>query len=479
MGLPLLVLSLLMALSSGSGQGSMGSRPIRRLRWSSGTSIVDLMAAAEPVILTDSPAQRWASEHWSAAELRERLEILYNVRWSSTQHSFTYFTGKEWGALFGSPMERAAARMARQDPGALSEWAPGQQRRRRPGLQPEARQPHDVANLLPAEDLFAHVATAAANGTVSPPFYYSSGAIDEKVVVKEGGEPLLPELTEGLLPMLEPLPQHDIRPHLWLGQPGVSVTLHYDTNDNTYIQLHGSKRFLLLPPAAARYVYLHPVHHPHNGQARAHFDLPWSGNDTTRLSREFPAFREVWDLAQEGVLRGGEILLLPANWLHHVITEPAASPAASTTSSVAETTASGEEGGDYELSISVNLWRKCPSACNFAMGHIGYGQQDDDDPSVQPLTMRRLRLQAFLVGVLRQLLLTHEPLLPGERVDVLYPGPGRNRYPAVLKQRAGIGPAWLIGWCVPACLVLLACDAKAEEEESLSAESMDRLLLPT
>ena len=112
MALSLLVLPLLMALSSSSGQGSIGSRPVRRLRWSSGTSIVDLMTAAEPVILTDSPAQRWASEHWSAAELRERLEILYNVRWSGTQRSFTYFTGKEWSALFGSPMERAAARMA-------------------------------------------------------------------------------------------------------------------------------------------------------------------------------------------------------------------------------------------------------------------------------------------------------------------------------------------------------------------------------
>ena len=242
--LMLLVLLTQMLLCPATSSGSAGTlHPIRRVRWSADTSIVELMADARPVILTESPAEAWASEHWSAAELRSRLEILYNVRWSSTQRSFTYFTGKEWSARFGSPMERAAARFARQDPDPLGDWSPGQpkhQHRRRPALRPESAQPHDVANILPAEDLFAHAQAAAANGTVAPPFYYSSGAIDEKVVVHEGAAPLLPELTEGLLPLLEPLPQYDIRPHLWLGQPGVSVTLHYDTNDNTYVQLHGA-----------------------------------------------------------------------------------------------------------------------------------------------------------------------------------------------------------------------------------------------
>jgi hypothetical protein len=194
--------------------------------------------------------------------------------------------------------------------------------------------------------------------------------------VKEDTAPLLPELAEGLLPQLQPLPQHDIRPHLWLGQPGVSVTLHYDTNDNTYIQLHGAKRFLLLPPAAARYVYLHPVHHPHNGQARAHFDLPWDSN-ATDLEREFPTFSEVWGLAQEGLLQGGEILVLPANWLHHVITEPL-SPLPGLSS---ERTIGRAESA---LSVSVNLWRKCPTSCNFAMGHLKY----TDEKSL-PLAGRR------------------------------------------------------------------------------------------
>ena len=80
------LLSLLPAGSSSSGSAAAfaSATPIRRQRWTATTSIVELMAKAEPVILTNTPAKAWAEAHWSPAELRERLEILYNVRWSST-----------------------------------------------------------------------------------------------------------------------------------------------------------------------------------------------------------------------------------------------------------------------------------------------------------------------------------------------------------------------------------------------------------
>ena len=48
--------------------------------------------------------------------------------------------------------------------------------------------------------------------------------------------------------------------------------------------------------------------------------------------------------------------------------------------------------------------------------------------------------------MVRRLLTRQEPLAAGERVMVMYPGPGHNRYPAVLKEQAGIGPAWQIEW---------------------------------
>ena len=39
-----------------------------------------------------------------------------------------------------------------------------------------------------------------------------------------------------------------------------------------------------VPPNASGAVYLHPVHHPHNGQARAHFDLDWAAGSVATAS---------------------------------------------------------------------------------------------------------------------------------------------------------------------------------------------------
>jgi hypothetical protein len=116
----------------------------------------------------------------------------------------------------------------------------------------------------------------------------------------------------------------------------VSVTLHYDTDDNTYIQLHGRKRFLLVAPEAARYTHLHPVHHHHNGQAQAHFEMRRAadgGGGTGRSSTVLPEEEEEegagrrrrrqrarllygWEAAErraaswEAVLGSGDILVL-------------------------------------------------------------------------------------------------------------------------------------------------------------------------
>ena len=63
-------------------------------------------------------------------------------------------------------------------------------------------------------------------------------------------------------------------------------------------------------------------------------------------SARFPA----WDSAArrnaswEAVLSSGDVLVLPANWLHHVTSMPSL-PA----------------DGEADVSVSVNLWRQCPS----------------------------------------------------------------------------------------------------------------------
>jgi hypothetical protein len=422
MPVPLRLLLLMVAAAAGDATGPAWLarvREVRRQAWRDGASSISaLMERGEPTVLTGSPLTAWAPRHFSPAQLERQLDMLFNVRRSAGSASFTYYSGKEWAAIFGSKAERAAVRARGQalfgGMGAPPDEGRGDETAS-PFVQPAGAEPHQVLGLLPAGEFFAHVNGPNAS---APPFYYAAGALDEKVVVKEGAPPLLPEL-EALLPLLAPLPRHDWRPHLWLGQPGVSVTLHYDTEDNTYLQLHGRKRFVLVPPNASGAVYLHPVHHPHNGQARAHFDLDWAAGSAA--SAKFPAFEGVWAAALRTDLGPGEVLVLPANWLHHVSALPPS------------------------LSVSANLWTRCPAAtprggCNFAMGHVPY-----DDDRAAPRPARRARLQAHVTAVARSLLAEFTPLTAGEAVSVLYPGPGRHRYPATVRRRLRPG-AWQIDW---------------------------------
>ena len=56
--------------------------------------------------------------------------------------------------------------------------------------------------------------------------------------------------------------------NLWIGQPGVTTPCHYDGYHNLYVQLHGTKRFLLLPPALDRAMNTFPFLHPSYGQCQ-------------------------------------------------------------------------------------------------------------------------------------------------------------------------------------------------------------------
>ena len=77
--------------------------------------------------------------------------------------------------------------------------------------------------------------------------------------------PLRAALSE--LRVLTTLFQPMVEANAWAGVPGVSSPLHYDAAHNTYLQLTGHKRFLLVPAAQAGALYPYPRLHPSTRQS--------------------------------------------------------------------------------------------------------------------------------------------------------------------------------------------------------------------
>jgi hypothetical protein len=51
----------------------------------------------------------------------------------------------------------------------------------------------------------------------------------------------------------------------WIGNAGIVSTLHYDASHNVYVQLHGSKTFVLFSPHFAPDLQICPFLHPGDG----------------------------------------------------------------------------------------------------------------------------------------------------------------------------------------------------------------------
>ncbi|MCP3104976.1 cupin-like domain-containing protein [Myxococcus sp. K15C18031901] len=90
---------------------------------------------------------------------------------------------------------------------------------------------------------------------------------------------------------------------LWVGPAGTLTRLHHDLGTVLFGQIHGRKRFRLIPSFQLHHVY-------------SHLEV-WSQVDAEHpdLAR-FPAYREAEVL--ETVVGPGDMLLIPAGWWHWV-----------------------------------------------------------------------------------------------------------------------------------------------------------------
>ena len=116
---------------------------------------------------------------------------------------------------------------------------------------------------------------------------------------------------------------------MWLGRRGASAPCHYDGYHNAFSQLHGRKRFVLLPPSATALLRPFPFLHPSHAQCQAELpvldpaELAAAGaleadrymlaiivTPVTSLRPSHPAG------ALEAVLQPGDVLYLPPLWFH-------------------------------------------------------------------------------------------------------------------------------------------------------------------
>ncbi|QBX35129.1 hypothetical protein E4191_10745 [Paracoccus liaowanqingii] len=90
---------------------------------------------------------------------------------------------------------------------------------------------------------------------------------------------------------------------LWIGPAGTVTPLHFDLHSILFAQMHGRKRFWLIPPFDAPKLYLH---------RRFYSAVNPEAPDLAR----FPRFAEAW-VAEVDVFPE-DLLFLPAGWFHGV-----------------------------------------------------------------------------------------------------------------------------------------------------------------
>jgi hypothetical protein len=108
--------------------------------------------------------------------------------------------------------------------------------------------------------------------------------------------------------------------NLWFSEAGSLTPPHHDFSDNFLAQVRGRKRVLLWSPAQSALLYINPIGERHDRMAAVDIRSP--------DLRVHPRFDEA--RALECYLDPGDVVFIPAGWIHCVVS--------------------------LELSISVNFW---------------------------------------------------------------------------------------------------------------------------
>ena len=113
--------------------------------------------------------------------------------------------------------------------------------------------------------------------------------------------------TTSNLYLVQPEEQKGI--HCRFGMTGIIAENHFDSSRNAIVVLKGERRYILSPPDQCQNLALFPKTHP----SARHSAVDWSKPDL----EQFPQFAEA--RSNEVVLQAGDLLYLPTNWFHYII----------------------------------------------------------------------------------------------------------------------------------------------------------------
>ena len=150
--------------------------------------------------------------------------------------------------------------------------------------------------------------------------------------------------------------------NMWIASAGSTTAAHYDSYHNFFVQLHGTKRFFLMPPGAAIALYTYPRLHPSYRQAQV--DLTMRSNDP-RLTTTYRRMAELVKSSRLGTgagkldamvvdLEPGDVLYVPPYWFHLAMTPPARERSAASLATRSAQEEEAERAARY--SIGLNVW---------------------------------------------------------------------------------------------------------------------------
>lgn len=298
---------------------------------------------ATPFLLRGSPIDDWgALGRWTPQYLGEQLDDLHSVR-RSAEPRLLFFTvdtwSKElarndefWRLVDGGSTELAESELALK----TFRWSP----------------PHVLHPAVPAKKVMKAVAGRGKPGAVRPHVYAAVDLYSSKRSAELMARDIAP--IDGLVARREDDPAR-WRANLWVGSPHTTATPHYDSYHNLVVQVFGSKRWRIAPPAGLLEHSIYPLGHPSARQLQntttdilARSAAGAHGSPCSRDSDGDVIHGEqcvALPTGYEVVLKQGDVLALPAYWLHEV-------------SATAETDhATEHHNTSSNGSISFNTWQ--------------------------------------------------------------------------------------------------------------------------